>query len=324
MAWYDSYWQGLKAGGSDALDILDPGGTRKNFETATADTSALTDALEKAKAGEAQIANERGRATASHGQQNATREQQVAQLAALNAAANGTAPSAAQIAGQQASDRAAQQQFAMASAIRRNPALAQRAALTGTAASGAQIAQQAANQRAAEQAQARSTLVGATTGIRSGDQAVYATDQSARDANLAAILKQEEINAAAAKDTANANAVSAGATNTKRAGVLSAGGALGASMLSDERSKDAVRDRSMADALAKEVRGVQFEYRPGLGDGPGKHFGVIAQELERAIPGVVEDGGDGFKRVNTGHLTTANTALLSELAKRVKALEGRR
>lgn len=311
--WYDT-----------PLDLLDPGGTRHIFETEKADTSALTGALDNANAGEDAIERERRGLNPSTAQQAATRTQQQAQLPGLAAAARGEAPSAAQIGGQQAADAEAQRQFAMASALRRNPGAALQAGSTGTAAGTGAIGAEAAAARANEVAKARGVYTGATTGIRAGDMTAYQTAQAARDANMAAQLQQQAINAQIAKDTANANAVSAGATNSKRAGILSGGGALGASMLSDKRSKDAVRDKSMADALGKEVRGVTFEYKPGLGDGPGQHFGVLAQEIEKAIPGVVAEGGDGFKRVDTGHLTTANTALLSELARRVKALEGRR
>jgi len=315
MAWYDV-----------PLDILDPGGTRHVFETQTADLSSLDDAQKAAAAQQDALAQERAGITPDKSQMGATRVQQQAQLPALQQAAAGAVPSAAQIQGGQAAGAEAARQFAMASAIRgrAGSGAALNQASTGLTANAGQLAEQAANQRAGEQAGARGLLAHTVTGIRGGDLGAYGVDQASRDANLAAMIKEQQLQAQGASDIASANAQAAGLTNQKRASILQGGSSLGMGLLSDKRSKDGVRDKSMADALGKEVHGVTFEYKPGLGDDK-THFGVIAQELAKVIPGVVDRGApDGLLKVQTGPLTTANTALISELARRIKALEDRR
>lgn len=54
-----------------------------------------------------------------------------------------------------------------------------------------------------------------------------------------------------------------------------------------------------------------------------EHIGIKAQELEEnpATKGVVKTDENGNKEVDTRHLTAANTAVLSELARRVLELE---
>ena len=304
-------------------DLLDPEGTRHVFDTATADTSALVNQGQSARDVQIALDAERAGIKPDKSQQIATRLQQQAQLPALQQAAAGQGPSAAQIQGGQAAGAEAARQFAMASAIR-NRAAALNAASSGLVAGSNQIGQQAGAARAAEQARARGVLAQTTTGIRGQDIGAYGVDQASRDAQLAALLKEQELQAQNAQSIANANAVAAGATNQKRASTLSGGAAAGQSLLSDKRAKADVRDKSMADKLGKEVHGVVFEYRPGFGDGPGVHFGALADDLERAIPGVVAEGVDGLKRVDPGHLTMANTSLLAEMARRIKALEDRR
>ena len=62
------------------------------------------------------------------------------------------------------------------------------------------------------------------------------------------------------------------------------------------------------------------EAAPGEGD-RDPHFGILAQEIERVIPGVVKSDPRGMKRVDAGHLTLGNTAVIAELARRIQELE---
>lgn len=315
MAWYDA-----------PLDVLDPGGTRHLFEQATADTSALTDEQKRAKEQADAIAAERGGLTVNRNLQQQTAGQQTGAIGNIQNAASGTGgPSVAQ---QQLADQArlaAARQIGIARALPGHSAGGSaRQAAMGVAQIQGQAHDASRLLGAQEQTAARSQLAGALQGQRQQDLTVYQGDQAARDANMAAILQQNQLNAQNAQSIANANATAAGATNAKRGSLISGGASIGSKFLSDKRAKTAIRDKSLADALGKEVHGVTFEYRPGLGDGPGERFGIMAQELERVIPGVVAEGVDGLKRVDAGHLTMANTALLSEMAKRIKALETRR
>ena len=53
------------------------------------------------------------------------------------------------------------------------------------------------------------------------------------------------------------------------------------------------------------------------------HFGVKAQDLESnpVTEAAVTDLGNGYKGVNTGELTLANSAVLSEICKRIQVIE---
>ncbi len=68
----------------------------------------------------------------------------------------------------------------------------------------------------------------------------------------------------------------------------------------------------------------EYEYKDPSAPGaaPGRHAGPMAQELE-SIPGVVEEGDDGMKRVNTGRLSLANASATGENARELEQLRRR-
>lgn len=76
------------------------------------------------------------------------------------------------------------------------------------------------------------------------------------------------------------------------------------------------------------VKPVAFEYKDeivqsGLGK-PGKHVGVLAQDVEKSPEGatvVEEDPATGLKMLDVGGLSALNTAKLSEIENRLDALE---
>ena len=70
---------------------------------------------------------------------------------------------------------------------------------------------------------------------------------------------------------------------------------------SDERlKKDVVRTTLEA------IPGVPFASWEWVDGPPGRHYGVIAQDLERVRPEMVHTGPDGMKLVNYGFLNEAN------------------
>jgi len=78
----------------------------------------------------------------------------------------------------------------------------------------------------------------------------------------------------------------------------------------------AAGDKGVAD-----MRGVssnEYEYKPEYqgapGTAPGRHVGPMAQDLEH-LPGVVETGPDGMKRVNAPRLSMANASVAGELSR---------
>jgi hypothetical protein len=72
--------------------------------------------------------------------------------------------------------------------------------------------------------------------------------------------------------------------------------------LSDARYKKDVR--TLADSLAKvlELRGVSYKWSDEEAYGDATQLGVIAQEIERIVPEVVDTGSDGVKRVRYSDL----------------------
>jgi hypothetical protein len=123
-----------------------------------------------------------------------------------------------------------------------------------------------------------------------------------------------------------------------------AGGVAGmAAMASDERSKEKIRelegqldtyralmddanvdyptDRASATADALDAhRGAgayEFSYKdPSMpGAGPGRFSGPMSHEL-RSMPGVVQQGPDGYERVDGGRLVLNNTSAIAETVRR--------
>ena len=86
-----------------------------------------------------------------------------------------------------------------------------------------------------------------------------------------------------------------------------------------------MRRSDLADAIGKGVHGVTYTYKKSEGDDQDPHFGVLADHLSKVMPGVVKkDPGSGMLAVDTGHLSLGNTAVLAELARRIKDLESQR
>ena len=108
-------------------------------------------------------------------------------------------------------------------------------------------------------------------------------------------------------------------TNTKDSSSLA---------MSDERCKELFGSTNLIDAIA-EIDAYRFKYKPGAEEinpsaTPDKeHYGVMAQDLA-ANPvtqsAVVQDE-NGFLEVDTKELTMTTFALVTQLAKRLQALE---
>lgn len=285
-------------------------------------------------------------------QANQARDAANRNLAGLEGVANG-APTAADALLQRGTDTAARQAMGTAAAYSRgNPAGALRAGLAAGNDAAARAASVAAEQKANEQAQARGQIGSFADAMRGADlnaaqynanaanqtgQFNATTNLQGQKANQDALLQQQQINnqhqvalgnLASTSSIAPLNAAQANAAlqQQNQANNQHGIGALitAAGALSDERAKKDIKPApSFADALGKGVHGVTFAYKPGHDDG-GKHVGVLAQEVEKTVPGAVTEGRDGFKRVDVGHMTMANTAATAELARRLRALEGKK
>ena len=90
-------------------------------------------------------------------------------------------------------------------------------------------------------------------------------------------------------------------------------------------------NKAAADAVIAKINAIDFTYKDEAkekyGENPNvddaEHIGVKAQELETnpATKGTVATNENGDKMLNTDHLTAVNTAAISELSRRVLALE---
>jgi len=315
MAWYDSAKKGQLP---SSLSFLDPAG----FLSGKGDvnTNVSSDEAARTRGLATSFADERKDYVPQTGAQDQTRGQQEQSLGQLQAAAAGQVPSAAeqQLKRQTAVDTA--RQFGLASALRgHSPGSALRTASEGAASITGQANNDAATLRANEQANARGQLAGALQGVRGQDITQQQTNDAWRKALLDAQIAASGQSAGTVASEQAAEAARAAAATQKQGGFLSAGGSI-IGALSDERAKKNIKPKTLADALADGVHGVEFIYRPGADDG-GKHVGVIAQEVERVIPGVVKKDATGMRRVDSRHLTNANTAAISELARRLRDLE---
>lgn len=102
--------------------------------------------------------------------------------------------------------------------------------------------------------------------------------------------------------------------------------------LSDERCKELFGSTDLLNAIA-DIDAYRFHYKEGAdkidpnADPNRERIGILAQDLQKnpAISESVieQDPSSGFLEVNTKELTTNNTALISELAKRLILLENR-
>jgi hypothetical protein len=116
-------------------------------------------------------------------------------------------------------------------------------------------------------------------------------------------------------------------------GLMSAGGALLSSAVSDERTKTNI-DNATEEQLLERLRKLNpkaYDYKPSARAAfpdettDGRNYGVMAQDLERrGFTGMVsEDPRSGTKKVDTGQAAMTALAGVSALAKKLDAAERR-
>lgn len=164
-----------------------------------------------------------------------------------------------------------------------------------------------------------------------GQQAVAGLQerQGAQKALMDSILQQRQQDAQVALGS-RGNAVSSfgGATPDKswleKYGPSIASGAAAIAAFSDKRLKEDIEDgEGEASKALKSLRAYSYKYKDEK-YGKGRRVGIMAQDLEKAGLGhTVIETKEG-KAIHGGHLSTANTALISSLEKRVAKIEGTR
>jgi len=156
-----------------------------------------------------------------------------------------------------------------------------------------------------------------------GNQAatdIYSEQAALESEALNRILQERAIKAGLESSLIQARAQKEGA-------LFGAAGALGAGLLmSDVRAKTNIKPEKALDVFEK-APAYSYHYKdpnaPGMA--PGRHFGPMAQDLERTPLGAsaVKTDPNGMKMVDTGRLTMINSAALSNMARELKRLKSR-
>lgn len=261
-------------------------------------------------------------------------------ISTLQGAVAGNAPSVAENTLRSGADRALAQATSLnASGMgSSNPSLASRAIGMAHGAIAQNTARDAATLRAGEISQARGELGAALGQARSGDL----QQQAANDALVSKYLElgltndqaqfqaQQELERLRVQEALGTQQTNAniGAGNQQFWGQLggSGAGAVGAAFASDEKTKKNVQPGgSEVQAFLDDIRSKGFDYKTsGPGMAPGRHVGVMAQDLEAAGPigkGMVATAPGGVKMVDAGQAAGTALAASADLNERLKRLE---
>jgi hypothetical protein len=151
--------------------------------------------------------------------------------------------------------------------------------------------------------------------------------------NRAARQQQFENEMARAKELSNArvtttstgSGTSKGSSGQDTANTIGSIASIIGAFYSDEEKKENI-ERTTSDDIddfLDHITGYEFNYKPEVRQG-GRHMGVMAQDLERTPEGrsVVIDT-EGGKMVDGGKLASIAMAVVSDLNKRVRQLEGK-
>ena len=106
-------------------------------------------------------------------------------------------------------------------------------------------------------------------------------------------------------------------------GVIRAANDIVAFYSSDERLKDNVSNIPNALDKVESLRGVEFDWNDKQEVYEGHDIGVIAQDVEKVLPEIVENRDNGYKAVKYEKLTAVLIEAVKELSARVKELENK-
>ena len=106
-------------------------------------------------------------------------------------------------------------------------------------------------------------------------------------------------------------------------GVIRAASDIVAFYSSDERLKDNVVEIDNALDKVESLRGVEFDWNDKQEIYEGHDVGVIAQDVEKVLPELVENRDNGYKAVKYEKLTAVLIQAVKELSAKVKELENK-
>lgn len=101
--------------------------------------------------------------------------------------------------------------------------------------------------------------------------------------------------------------------------ILGAGSAVLGGMLSDPDAKQGVEDAGSGnlDKISK-ISPKSYEYKAGLGHRPDRHTGLMADEVDAAIPGAVRVRDDGLREVDSYMVLATVVGAVNELNAKVE------
>lgn len=210
------------------------------------------------------------------------------------AAAAGTGPSAARSQLAQGLAQTQNGMMAQAAGVRQNPLAAMRMAQQQGAQMAGQANMQAAQLRGQEQLQGQQQQM-----------QIAQQDAATQQALVGGLMNM------------GGAALSGGLSGMAPKPAVEGGG-------SDIRMKDNIQpagDRT--DALLASIRPEQYNYRDPAREGGGNRLGVMAQDLQRADPNLVDQRPDGNLAINGPAALSASLAANARLAQRLDAIEGR-
>lgn len=190
----------------------------------------------------------------------------------------------------------------------------------GPSAAQAQLAKNFADQQAMMTAQAGLVRGNPLAAARNA-QLAGATLAASHGANAAHLRAQEQqagqqmFQQQAQRETEAQNGIANG--------MMAMGStALAAGVSSDIRGKNQIEDGAQrTDALLDAIQPYSFRYKDTQRNGEGERLGVMAQDVQRVAPEIVDRGKDGRLRLDGPGALSANLAASARLAERLDQAE---
>ena len=91
-------------------------------------------------------------------------------------------------------------------------------------------------------------------------------------------------------------------------------------MNSDERQKQKIEPITNARELVEKLEGKTYEWKSAVGRAPGRHYGLIAQQVETVVPEVVSEDKEGAKSVSYQSVVPILVEAVKELSAENRAL----
>ena len=126
---------------------------------------------------------------------------------------------------------------------------------------------------------------------------------------------------ATTRSTIQCTTLNANSTITATGNISSAADVIAYSS-SDERLKDNIKIIDNALSKVNLLRGVEFDWNSNQSTYTGHDVGVVAQDVERVVPEIVNTRENGYKAVKYEKIVPVLIEAIKELSEKVTLLEG--